>query len=54
MLEVKGEFLENAQSDDKRKVLELWGRTTGGVAIWVSATRPDAWDRASPVGDGTS
>jgi type III restriction enzyme len=37
VLEVKGEFLENAQSEDKRKVLELWGRTTGGLAKWVSA-----------------
>ncbi|HNX95638.1 MAG TPA: DEAD/DEAH box helicase family protein [Holophaga sp.] len=37
VLEVKGEFLENAQSDDKRKVLELWGRTTGGVSKWISA-----------------
>lgn len=37
VLEVKGEFLENAQSQDKRKVLELWGRATGGIAKWVSA-----------------
>jgi type III restriction enzyme len=37
VLEVKGEFLENTESQDKRKVLELWGSTTGGLAKWVSA-----------------
>lgn len=37
VLEVKGEHLENAQAQDKRKVLELWGRVTDGVALWVSA-----------------
>jgi type III restriction enzyme len=37
VLEVKGEHLENAQSADKHKVLDLWGRTTGGIAKWVSA-----------------
>ena len=37
VLEVKGEHLENIQAADKRKVLELWGRATGGVTKWVSA-----------------